>query len=194
VLAFKNNIYDGGGNPSGSQPDPYQFLLLALVQDRNVLSSMVRYSTEEAIQQLTTLFPHASRFAPLPVLDSLSKRLMEGLVDTKSWFRMNAYHLCYVHDSLYGWMEDYSYADREQRMTMMPDLEGKPIDFEAFLDQYFHNTAFLMDPDRFNALTVEEKQQRGLTDDCLFGTINKFIPSEQEITLEILPGNPYETC
>ena len=193
MLAFKNNIYDGGDNPSGSQPDPYQFVLMALIQDRNVLSAMVRYSTEEAIQQLATLFPHASRFAPLPVLDSLSKRLMEGLVDTNNWFGMNAYHLCYIHDSLYGWMEDYSYADHEQRMAMMPGLQGEPIDFEAFLDEYFSNTAFLMDPDRFNSLTAEEKQKRGLTENCLFGTINKFIPSDQEMTLEKLPGNPYET-
>ena len=82
-------------------------------------------------------------------------------------------------------------ATYPSRLKMIPELNGEAVPFEDFLESYFHNTAFLIAPERLNAMSAEEKARAGFTDPCLFGVVNKFIPSEEEMALRILPGNPY---
>ena len=106
------------------------------------------------------------------------------------WYQMNAYHLCYLYDSLTSTLEEYSYESPEQRIELFPELNGEPIDFDQFLETYFMNTAFLMDPDRFNGMDSEEKEDRGFIDSCLFGAINRLVPSKEEINLQQI-DNPY---
>ncbi len=190
MLAFKKDIY---APPAACAQgfSPYPFILHALSADRGIMNGLLVRLTEEDLVRYQTLFPHASRFAPLPLLNNLSKRLLEGLVRRDVWYGMNAYHLCYIYDSLSGLVEDYSYGSREERMRMLPDLEGEALPFEAFLEEYFDNTAFLIAPERLNAMSRDDKEQAGFTDPCLFGVVNKFIPSEEEVALKVLAGNPY---
>ena len=37
---------------------------------------------------------------------------------------------------------------------------GADIDFNEFLNKYFFNTAFLIDPERYNKMDTEDKLQR----------------------------------
>ena len=66
------------------------------------------------------------------------------------------------------------------------------IDFNDFLDKYFFNTAFLIDSERYNNMDTEDKQQRVFVDPCLFGVINRLIPTKDEIRLTPLDNNPFE--
>lgn len=188
MLAFKNNIYEFShtlSSHSDSQPrvDPYNFLFQALMTDRDLFIGLERMDQGESNERLNTLFPHAGRFGPVSVLNSLSKRLLEGLVHPQAWYEMNAYHFCHLYDSLYGILEDYSYEPPPGREALFPELCGQSIDFNAFLEEYFFNTAFLIDPDRFNNMSSKEKEDMGFADPCLFGVINKLLPTEQEILL-----------
>jgi hypothetical protein len=193
MLAFKKNIYEP---PAGEAPRlaPYPFILHALSADRNILTGLLSRITEEDLKRYQVLFPHASRFATLPLLDALSRRLLDALVRRDVWYGMNAYHLCYIYDSLLGLVEDYSYESREKRLKMMPELNGAPVPFDAFLEEYFPNTAFLIAPERMNTMSADEKALAGFNDPCLFGVVNKFIPSEEEMALPLLPGNPYRAA
>lgn len=195
MLIFKENIYRTA-QPSASEPsrqpclNPYNFLFQALVAARDLFVGLNQLTQEKGNEQCKLFFPHASRFATLPTLNLISKRLLEGLVQPDKWYQVNAYHLCYMYDSLHGIIEEYSYEGPEQRENMFPELQGASIDFNFFLDRYFFNTAFLIDQDRFNNMDAAEKKKLGFVDPCLFGAINKLIPSEEEIILKET-GNPY---
>lgn len=173
------------------QLSPYAFLLSTLVADRQIFIDLTHRDENEAHEHLKTLFPHASGFGNTRTLNTISKKLLEALVNKDQWHGMNAYHFCYLHDALAGMVEDYSYSDKPQRMEMFPELDGYPIDYSEFLDDYFFNTAFLVDPSRFNALLPGEKARLGNSMPCLFGVINQLSPSPEEIQLVIHPGDPY---
>ncbi len=196
MLIFKKNIYEPPtGHPEEDldrpRLDPYNFLFQALMTDRKIFISLTRMDETKSSEQCRIFFPHASRFGSVETLNALSKRLIEGLVQPDTWYRMNAYHLCYLYDSLYGTVEEYSYEPPEQRVEIFPELHGHPIDFDRFLEEYFINTAFLIDPDRFNNLDSDKKKNLGSDDPCLFGVINKLLPTEEEIRLKEEPKNPY---
>lgn len=74
---------------------------------------------------------------------------------------------------------------------MFPELDGKSIDLNDFMDNYFLDTSFLIDPDRFNNMNAQEKKDLGLVDPCLFGVINRLVPAEEEISLKEI-DNPYQ--
>ncbi len=191
MLVFKNNIYQPEmSSEMNPGPAPYDLLLQALMTDRDLFAGLSRLDEAEANEKLKVFFPHASRFGPLRILNAISRGLIEGLVNPGQWFQMNAYHLCYLYDSLYGTVEEYSYGDPPQRREIFPELHGAPIDLNPFLEKYFFNTAFLIDPERFNNMDSEEKQTRGFVDPCLFGVINRLLPSDEEIGLKEI-ADPY---
>ncbi|GJL80122.1 MAG: hypothetical protein NPINA01_31110 [Nitrospinaceae bacterium] len=195
MLVFKKNIYSAVeepvANPTGNPSlDPYNFIFSSLLSDRDLFIGLTQLDPEEGNERFKLFFPHASRFGGLNVINGISKQLLEGLVNPGKWYQMNAYHLCYLYDSLASIIEEYSYESPEQRMEMFPELDGEPIDFNDFLEYYFTNTAFLIDPDRFNNMDSEEKKIRGFVDPCLFGAINRLVPSEEEIKL-IETDDPY---
>lgn len=204
MLLLKKNIYEPGriresdfenGFDDAEKPyfDPYNFLFYALTTDRQIFFGLQGAGEEEGRIRLKTLFPHASRFGTAAVLNAISKRLLEGLVNRTKWYELNSYHLCYLYDTLYGLFEEYSYSDERQRRELFPELAGRPIDFNRFLKEFFFNTGFLMDPQRFNEMSPEQKERLKLTDPCLFGVINKLIPTQEEIVLKIYQGeNPFE--
>lgn len=196
MLVLKKNIYqpEYAPSPPGFYPpphlDPYNFIFQALVADRDLFVGLSQLPEDKGTEQCKLFFPHASRFGLMPVLNQISKRMMEALVNPGQWYQVNAYHLCYLYDSLYGMVEEYSYESPEQRENMFPELQGEAIDFNQFLDEYFFNTAFLIDQDRFNNMDFKEKEKLGFVAPCLFGVINKLIPSQEEILLKET-NNPY---
>lgn len=202
MLIFNKNIYEPA-DPSPSRltlenldaPNsgliPYEFLLTALVSDRQLFVALEHMPPAELQPHLQALFPHASRFGPVRTLNQISKRLLEGLVDRTGWYRMNAYHHSYLYDTLNGLVEEYSYGDEVQRREMFPELEGQDIDLNHFLGEYFLNTAFLIHPDRFNRMKEDGIRSSGFEDPCLFGVINRLTPSGEEIDLVPVKENPY---
>ncbi len=196
MLIFKNNIYqktpgDENSPTIDGQLDAYGFILYALMADRELFMSLRQLGGQESSDRLSTLFPHSAKFGSEDILNSLSKRLLEALVHPDNWYQMNAYHFCYLYDCLYSQVEEYSYENMEGRFNLLPELNGADIDFEGFLLDYFYNTTFLMDQDRFNDLTTKDKTSKMFSDSCLFGVINKLIPAENETQLQIVADNPY---
>ena len=163
----------------------------ALVADREIFHSLKQIDSNETLERLETLFPHASRFGGVDILNSISKRLLEAIVQPQVWYKMNAYHYCFLYDNLASVVEEYSYSDIEQRVQSYPEMMGTDINFNAFLKKYFFNTAFLINLERFNEMTAEEKLKLGLDDNCLFGVINRLTPTNEEITLTVLEKDPY---
>ncbi len=196
MLYFKENIYlptPDAFDPEDQEPifDPYNFIIQTLVGDRDIFYGLQQAAPEDATERLKPLFPHACRFGGAEVLNSISKRLLEAIVQPDIWYEMNSYHLSYLYDSLGAVVEDYSYSDLDKRISMFPELMGADIDYNDFLDQYFFNTAFLIDPERFNNMDAKEKQQHGFTDPCLFGVINHLTPTKDEILLKQLEKDPF---
>ncbi len=200
MLYFKENIYlptpdeFDAEDPDDVEPvfDPYNFIIQTLVGDRDIFYGLQQKAPEDVAERLEPLFPHACKFGGTDILNSISKRLLEAIVQPNSWYEMNAYHLTYLYDSLGSVAEDYSYSDLDKRISMYPEMMGADIDYNEFLSQYFFNTAFLMDPERFNNMDAEEKLQRGFIDPCLFGVINHLIPTKEEIQLKQLENDPFE--
>lgn len=196
MLVFKKNIYETTHSyhpENGAQQnlDPRDFIFRSLTTDREIFYGLQQLPQPESQDRFKTLFPHVSRFGSISLINNFSRLLLEGLVDKKHWYAMNAYHMTYLFDSLHGTFEDYSYSDQAQRKEIFPELQGEAIDFDHFLDNYFFGTAFLMDAERFNNMPPEEKKSLKLTDPCLFGVINRLIPAEEEIALKVNPKTPY---
>ena len=196
MLFFKENIYLPGSEDidrENPEPlfDPYSFIMQALVADREIFHSLKQIDSNETLERLATLFPHASRFGGVDILNSISKRLLEAIVQPQVWYKMNAYHYCFLYDNLASVVEEYSYSDIEQRVQSYPEMMGTDINFNEFLNKYFFNTAFLFNLERFNEMTAQEKLKLGLDDNCLFGVINRLTPTNEEITLTALEKDPY---
>ena len=196
MLVFKKNIY---GKMYSSHPengnqkslDPYDFLFKSLTADREIFFGLQQLPKQDSQDHFKTLFPHASRFGSVVLCNNFSRSLLEGLVDRNHWQSMNAYHMTYLFDSLHGTFEEYSYLKTEERKEMFPDLQGESIDFDHFLDNYFFGTAFLMNSERYNNMSPDEKKRLKLTDPCLFGVINKLIPDNEESQFNVNTETPY---
>ena len=196
MLWFKENIYLPATevfDKEDPEPlfDPYNFIMQALVADRGIFHSLKQIALGEAVERLATLFPHASRFGGIDILNSISKKLLEAIVQSNIWHKMNAYHYCYLYDTLAGVVEEYNYSNLDQRLESYPEMMGTDIDFNEFLNKYFLNTAFLINLERYNEMGRQDKLQLELDDDCLFGVINRLTPTEEEINLIILGKYPY---
>ena len=196
MLVLKKNIYEPSQsshpeNTSNQGLNPYDFIFNSLMADREIFFGLKQLPESEANERLKTLFPHASLFGSISLLNDFSRKIFEALLDRSIWHSMNAYHLTYLFDSLHGTYEDYSYSDTQQRTAIFPELEGTAINFDMFLESYFFGTAFLMDPDRFNNMDSEEKKSLKLTDPCLFGVINNLIPTKEETKLQTTTTTPY---
>ena len=196
MLWFKENIYLPATEVFAREDpeplfDPYNFIMQALVADRGIFHSLKQIDPGEAIERLATLFPHASRFGGIDTLNSISKKLLEAIVQSSIWHKMNAYHYCYLYDTLAGVVEEYNYSDLNQRVRSYPEMMGTDIDFNEFLNKYFLNTAFLINLERYNEMERQDKLHLGLDDNCLFGVINRLTPTEEEINLIILGKYPY---
>ncbi|NIQ01306.1 MAG: hypothetical protein GWM98_13615 [Nitrospinaceae bacterium] len=220
MLAFKKNIYfcrvqnPTVGYPQTyldeeyGGPSPFNFIETALLNSQHLLRELEEENLQAHAPPLDILFPQASRFADLTVLHHLSRQLTQGFTDCRNWYAMNCYHQCYLYDCLLEVVEDYSYNSEEERKTIFPELSGREMDFNQFLNEYFFNTVFLMAAERFNTLTADERKQlgrppmalkdisipglaRGEEDPTLSKVINRIPPSPDEIPVIPLPKDPY---
>ena len=197
MLIFKKNIYETSEFPHPENTDdqgldPYNFIFHSLMTDREIFFGLNHLPESEGLERAKTLFPHASLFGNIALLNNFSRSLFEGLIDRTVWHILNAYHLTYLFDSLHGTYEDYSYSDPQQRMGIFPELNGQDINLDHFLENYFFGTAFLMDAERFNKMTPEEKKSLNLTAPCLFGVINQLVPTKEESILQKTTIIPYK--
>ena len=197
MLILKKSIYEvpeftHAENIDDQGLDPYNFIFHSLMTDREIFFGLNQLPDSEGLERAKTLFPHASLFGNVSLLNNFSRNLFEGLIDRKVWHTLNAYHLTYLFDSLHGTYEDYSYSDHQQRMEIFPELNGKDINFDHFLENYFFGTAFLMDAERFNKITPEQKKSLNLTDPCLFGVVNQLTPTKEESVLQTTTVIPYK--
>ena len=198
MLIFKNNIYEinNSSNPENEvqqKLDPYDFILRSLTTDREIFHGLQQLPQQESQDHLKTLFPHASRFGSVSLMNTFSRLLLEGLVNRNQWHSMNAYHMTYLFDSLHGTYEEYSYLEPRERKEMFPELKGDIIDFDHFLENYFFGTAFLMNAERYNNMSPEEKKRLKLTDPCLFGVVNRLIPDDEETRFNTSSETPYSS-
>ena len=222
MLVFKKNIYyhpldaynDATpdlpyGGDEAPQPVAFHLIHRALETSHDVVEELHQLDSETGMDRSRVLFPHATRFGGLSVLNTLSRNLREGLVDTHRWQLMNCYHFCYLYDALQEIVEDYSYGNGERRLELIPELRGEPLNFNHFLNQYFFHTAFLIAPKRFNSMSPEERRRLGKLDHAYFGAvlppdnpdkpedptlsrvINAAPPEPNELALAESSGNPY---
>jgi hypothetical protein len=196
MLVFKKNIYDKNYSfhpENGNQQNlnPYDFVFRSLTTDREIFHGLEQLPQQESQDHFKTLFPHASRFGSISLLNNFSRSLLEGLVNQEKWYSMNAYHMTYIFDSLHGTFEEYSYLPPKERKEIFPNLNGNNIDFDQFLDNYFFDTAFLMNAERYNNMSAEEKKRLKLTDPCLFGVVNRLTPDNEETQINMSSEAPY---
>ena len=147
MLFFKENIYlpateDVDREDPEPLFDPYSFVMQALVADRELFHGLKQIDANETLERLATLFPHASKFGGVDILNSISKKLLEAIVQPNIWYKMNAYHYCYLYDNLASVVEEYSYSDLDQRVSSYPEMMGADIDFNEFLNK--RHTIFSM--------------------------------------------------
>lgn len=222
MLVFKKNIYFNPihlKTPGGLQqlrdvedpsPIPFNFIHRALSNAQNLFQEIKAMKDRDTSDRLGILFPHASCLGDAAILGDLSYRLFTGMTHPQHWFAMNCYHQCFLYDCLLDVVEDYSYNDEAERRELFPEMDGREMDFNRFLLEYFFNTTFLIAPERFNRMTPEEKKQLLRSPDfgddfpqlkqfsepedpTLDKVINSIAPSPEDIKLKPLEHNPYIT-
>jgi hypothetical protein len=220
MLVFKKNIYMDPLRPQNSSsiqdfrdeedpsPLPFTFIYKALSNAQNLFQEVKGTKDRGISNRLNILFPHASRFGRTDILSDLSHRLFTGLTHGQTWLAMNCYHLCFLYDCLLDVVEDYSYSDEVERRKLFPEMEGRGLDFNRFLLEYFFNTTFLIAPERFNQMSPDErkrllrspdfgqdfpqlKQFSDPEDPTMAKVINNIPPEPEEMKLKLLEQNPY---
>jgi hypothetical protein len=220
MLVFKKNIYLDPLRPKNSSsikefrdeedpnPLPFNFIYLALSNAQNLFQEVKVIDDRKIFDRLNILFPHASRFGGTKILSNLSHRLFTGLTHSQTWLTMNCYHFCFLYDCLLDIVEDYSYNDEAERRELFPEMEGRGLDFNRFLIEYFFNTTFLIAPERFNQMNPEERKQllrspdfgqdfpqlkrfSDPEDPTMAKVINRVPPGPEEIALKPLEQYPY---
>ncbi len=200
MLVFKNNIYapstPGSPVPSpdpdyNSYLDPHHLIEVALNQEDDVLGFIERQPREYWREDFLQFYPHAGRTNSLRALKEILKILKSGLNDMFCWYHMNTYHFCFMYDVLVRFTFNYNHDNLQEKLSHLPELKGKTIYLGSFINIYFFNRAFLVDPDHFNSLQGDEKVQLGYSDPHLFGVVNGLSPTQEEITLKESTDYPY---
>ncbi len=202
MLIFKNNIYDlsdpslPGRTPSPDieydrKFDPRSLLNSALGEEDETLDFIERQYPEYRRMDLQKFYPCASRFGDVNILRDLLRILRDGLNEPDTWYHMNTYHFCLLYDVLIRFSFNYNHDNRQERLRALPELDGKPLFIDLFVKDYFFNTVFLLDEDKFNDLSAQEKSSKGYDFPCLFSVINGLLPTREEMELEASTDYPY---
>ena len=202
MLIFKNNIYDRkelglvGLSPT---PDPdydewfdtHHFIESALNEEDEILSYVERQPRNFWKEDTKNFYPYAHKIGGLPVIRNLLRILRDGLDSLPTWYHMNTYHFCFIFDVLVRYSFNYNHDTTEERLKALPELHGKSIYFDSFLKDYFFNTVFLMDEEKYNSLSRDEKIKLGYDCPCQFGVINGLKPTREEMELKKSKDYPY---
>ncbi len=202
MLIFKNNIYDpkefsAAGHIKSGDPDydecfvPRHFLETALAEEEETTSFIGKQPPEFWEEDTLKFYPRAYKIGGLPILRDLLKILKKGLDDPTVWYKMNTYHFCFLFDVLARHSFNYNHDSLEERLNTLPELKGKLLKFELFVKNYFFNTVFLLDEEKYNSLSRQEKLDRGFDCPCQFGAINGLTPTREEMELKTSRDYPY---
>jgi len=202
MLIFKSNIHDRqekGFTRQSSIPDieydelfnPFHLLAVSLGEENGVLGFLERQSPEYWSEDSKRFYPQAHKIGSLPIFRSLRCILEDGLKDRAVWYSMNTYHFCFLYDVLVRFAFNYNHDNTKERLNLLPEIKGKPLQIESFFKDYFFNTVFLMDEDKYNSLTREEKLEQGYDCPCQFGVINALAPTKKEMELKSSRSYPY---
>ncbi len=202
MLIFKNNIYDlkeTGFSGFSRSPDPdydswfdpRHFIETALSEEDEIISFIGKQPQEYWSEDTQKFYPRAGQIGNLRILEKILNILQKGLVKKNIWYHMNTYHFCFLYDVLARHAFNYNHDNQEERLNTLPELKGKPIQIELFVRNYFYNTVFLLDEDKFDSLSREEKLKRGFDCPCQFGVVHGLIPTEEEMALKKSRDYPY---
>jgi hypothetical protein len=200
MLAFKNNIYDTSSPGKliscpdfnyNSHFNPLHFIEVALSQEEEVLLFIERQPREYWREDFGQFYPNSGRTNSLHVLKEMLEILQTGLNETSCWQHMNTYHFCFLYDVLVRFSFNYNHDNLQEKLLHLPELEGKPIYFDIFINNYFFNKAFLLDPEHFNSLERKHKVKLGYDLPHLFAVINGLIPTQEEMALRESQDYPY---
>ncbi len=202
MLIFKNNIYDQSelafpGAPKSPDPDydanfsPKDLLTAALKEEQEVLDFIGRQPSEYWGLDTQKFYPYAYKSGDLRVLRQLQEILTTGLECQQTWYHMNTYHFCYLYDVLVRFIFNYNHDSEAEKHSLLPKLNGKPIMLDLFIRNYFFNTVFLLDADKYNSFTGKEKKSKGYDCPCQFAVINGLSPTHEELQLRESKDYPY---
>ena len=202
MLIFKNNIHDlkdhsVAGLLKSPDPDydacfdPAHFIEIALNEEAEILSLIKKQPSQYWNEDAEKFYPNAGKMGDLSILGKILAILETGLQDKAIWYQMNTYHFCFLYDVLARHSFNYNHDNREERLNALPELQGKPLQFELFVKNYFFNTVFLMDEDEYDSLTGKEKLNRGFDCPCQFGVIHGLTPTHEELELKESKDYPY---
>ena len=202
MLIFKNNIYDRkeiGPNQHSSTPDveydrlfnPLNLLSVALDEENDVLDFLERQLVEYWPEDSKKFYPHAHKIGSSSIFKNLLRIIKDGLDDRNIWYKMNTYHFCFLYDVLLRFAFNYNHDTQKERLNALPEIEGKLLQIELFIKDYFFNTVFLMNEDQYNSLTREKKIKMGYDCPCQFAVINALTPTKHEMELQSSQNYPY---
>ncbi len=202
MLVFKKNIYDRSelNSPGWSRSpdpdydawfDPKDLITSALEDEGEVLDFIGRQPAEFWRQDTEKFYPYADKMGGRRVLQNLHEILQEGQQCEQNWYHMNTYHFCYLYDVLVRFSFNYNHDNQEERIRMLPNLRGKNLHLDLFIKNYFFNTVFLLDEEKYNALSPQEKKKMGYDCPCQFGVINGLTPTRDEMKLKQSRDYPY---
>lgn len=202
MLIFKNNIYDQkelgfAGFFSSPDPDynawfdPRHFLETALTEEEEILSFIEKQPIQYWREDASNFFPNACKIGNLIILRKIFEIIQAGFSESGVWYQMNTYHFCFLYDILARHAFNYNHDNREERLKTLPELKGKLLQFDLFVKNYFFNLVFLMDPDKYDALSHEEKLAGGFDCPCQFGVIHGLTPTHEEMELKESKDYPY---
>ncbi len=171
--------------------NPPHLIEVALEEEDELIDFLERQPKKYWAQDLKRFYPRAHRVGGFSVFRNLQRVLTIGLENQTTWYHMNTYHFCFLYDVLVRFAFNYNQDNRKGRLDALPELKGKPLHLESFVNDYFFNMAFLMDADKYNSLTHEEKLKMGFKCPCQFGVINGLTPTREEMELQSSRSYPY---
>ena len=204
MLIFKNNIYDrhefGLSQYSKTKDieydesfNPLNLLSTALEEEKDVLDFLKRQPIEYWSEDSKKFYPQAHKAGNQLIFYSLLSNLKNGLDDRDTWYTMNTYHFCFIYDLLARFTFNYNHDNTEGRLNLLPEIKGKSLQIGLFIKDYFFNTVFLMNEDKYNSLSRDEKAEMGYDCPCQFAVINGLAPTKKEMELKLFQGYPYST-
>jgi hypothetical protein len=202
MLIFKNNIYDRkelgfAGFFRSPDPDydawfdPRHFIETALTEEEEILSFIEKQPIQYWREDASQFFPNAFKIGDLVILRKIFEIIQAGFSESGAWYQMNTYHFCFLYDILSRHAFNYNHDNREERLNILPELKGKSLQFDLFVKNYFFNTVFLMDSDKYDALSHEEKLANGFDCPCQFGVVHGLTPTHEEMELNESKDYPY---
>ena len=171
--------------------DPYHLISVALDEENSILDFLGRQPLDYWPEDSKNFYPQSHKIGSRQVFSNLILVLTDGLNNRTSWHKMNTYHFCFLYDVLLRFAFNYNHDNTKERFKLLPEIKGKSLHIESFFKNYFYNTVFLLEPDKYNSLTREEKLEMGYDCPCQFSVINALAPTKKEMELESSKNYPY---